>query len=73
MAVLNHAGVCLSYAATWNYLEQLIECIDYMGQLRQGHWLWIYDNFNIHQAIRHERQGKNLFFKQESFSTSYSL
>lgn len=61
MSVLNHAGICLSYNATWIYLTKLIEEADYMGQLKEGQWLWIYDNLNLHQTIRHERQGMNVY------------
>ena len=57
MAVLNHAGISLSYDMTWIYLKKLIEQANYTGQVKQGRWLWVYDNFNMHQTIRHERQG----------------
>jgi len=46
IAVLNHAGVCMSYKA--RYLEVV----------REGHWIWVYDNVNIHQNVRHEREGE---------------
>ena len=55
MAVLNHAGVCLAYDTTWTYLKKLVDHADYSSQVRQGRWLWVYDNFNMHQTIRHER------------------
>ena len=56
MAVLNHAGICLSYEMTWIDLKKLIEEANYTGRVKQGRWLWVYD-FNMHQTIRHERQG----------------
>ena len=57
IAALNHGGVCLSYDMTWLYLKKMVDEADYLGQVKKGHWLWIYDNFNLHQIIRHERQG----------------
>ena len=65
MSVLNHAGVCLSYDATLIHMKNMVDKEDYMTQVQQGRWLWVYDNFNMHQAIRHERQGmyNNLYFK----------
>ena len=48
MTVLNHAGVCLSYDATWLHMSRLVEQEDYHSQLQQGRWLWVYDNFNMH-------------------------
>lgn len=64
MSVLNHAGISLSYNTTWMYLTKLIAEADYMGQLKQGQWLWIYDNLNLHQTIRHERQGMNVYIRE---------
>ena len=58
MTVLNHAGICLSYMATWDYLRQLTVEAKYLEAIRDGHWLWVYDNLNIHQSVRHEREGK---------------
>ena len=59
IAALNHGGICLSYDMTWTYLKRLSEEADYQGQVKEGHWLWVYDNFNYHQTTRHERQGKS--------------
>ena len=28
-----------------------------MKAIRTGHWLWVYDNVNLHQKVRHEREG----------------
>ena len=29
----------------------------YQELIRSGHWMWVYDNVNIYQQVRHERQG----------------
>ena len=29
----------------------------YTECVQQGHWIWIYDNLNVNQTVRHERQG----------------
>ena len=29
----------------------------YTERVQQGHWIWIYDNLNVNQTVRHERQG----------------
>ena len=60
ITVLNHAGLCTSYATAWKYLKQLTQESMYLEIIRQGCWLWIYDNLNLHQKVRHERQGNNL-------------
>ena len=26
--------------------------------VREGHWIWVYDNLNMHQRVRHERTGE---------------
>ena len=57
ITVLSHAGICLSYTATWKYLLQLTEEAQYAEQVRSSHWLWVLDNVNLHQKVRHERQG----------------
>ena len=57
MTVLNHAGMCMSYDMSWVHLKRLTEEAAYMECVKQGRWLWVYDNFNIHQTIQHERQG----------------
>ena len=57
LTVLNHAGIFLSYNATLMYMKRLVDQADYPAQVKQGRWLWVYDNFNMHQTIRHERQG----------------
>ena len=57
-SVLNHVGVCVSYQAAWDYLRQLTAEAGYQEAVTVGHWLWVYDNLNIHQPVRHEREGK---------------
>ena len=48
---------CLSYDATWQCLRQLIHEAGYLDMIREGHWIWIYDNLNFSQKVRHERSG----------------
>ena len=57
MAVLNHAGISLSYTETLDYLRQLTTQARYLECVRDGHWQWVYENVNIRQAVRHEREG----------------
>ena len=57
MRVLNHAGVCLSYDGTWQHLLKLTEKARYPEIVQEGHWIWMYDNLNFLQKIRHERSG----------------
>ena len=57
MTALNHAGICMSYASTWNYLRLLTSQAKYTELVKSGHWIWVYDNLNIHQRVRHERAG----------------
>ncbi len=54
---LNHAGICVSHTTTWKYLKQLTQQSRYTELLREGHWIWVFDNLNIHQKVRHERDG----------------
>ena len=56
--VLNHAGICMSYMSTWTYLRQLTTQAWYTDVIQSGRWLWVYDNLNIHQRVRHERTGE---------------
>ena len=33
---------------------------------REGHWIWVYDNLNMHQRVRHQHAGEYVpvtFFK----------
>ena len=48
----------MSYYATWNYLRLLITQSQYVDVVRSGHWMWVHDNLNIHQRVRHERSGE---------------
>jgi len=48
----------MSYNHTWGYLKQLTEEAHYTEQIKQGRWLWVFDNFNMYHTIGHERQGK---------------
>ena len=57
MTLLNHAGVCMSYTATWNHLRALTQQANLLTKVQSGHWIWAYDNLNIHRPCRHERQG----------------
>ena len=57
MAILNHAGVCMSYHNTWRYLKLLTQEANFLQRVQSGKWVCVYDNLNIHQKVRHERQG----------------
>ena len=57
MAVLNHAGVCVSHTTAWKYLRKLTDEAMYLNRIQDGHWIWAYDNLNIYQRVRHERYG----------------
>ena len=47
----------MSYTSIWSYLLKLTTDAQYTEQVKDGHWIWVYDNLNLHQAIRHEREG----------------
>ena len=47
----------MSYTSTWNYLQQLTSQARYTDLVKSGHWIWVYDNLNMHQRVRHEREG----------------
>ena len=55
--MLNHAGICVSYWTAWNYFKKLTAEAMYIEAIRRDHWLWVYDNFNMHEWVRHEREG----------------
>ena len=57
IATLNYAGVCSSYISAWKYLQQLTLEANYREAVKTGHWQWVYDNVNMHQRVRHEREG----------------
>lgn len=60
MSTLNHAGICMLAVQTWNYLRQLSAEARYLEVIKSGRWIWVYDNLNIHKAVRHERQGMGM-------------
>lgn len=47
----------MSYSSTWSYLLKLTEDAQYTERVQDGHWIWVYDNLNLHQVVRHEREG----------------
>lgn len=47
----------MSYTTSWKYLMALTTEARYQEVIRSGQWMWVYDNLNIHQRVRHERQG----------------
>ena len=47
----------MSYTTSWKYLMALTTEAKYQEMIRSGHWMWVYDNLNIHHRVRHERQG----------------
>ena len=62
---------CVSYATAWKYLRQLTSEAMYLDHIREGHWMWAYDNLNIYQRVRHERYGKYLANKQTNKQTHH--
>ena len=38
-------------------LNKLTTQARYMEVIRSGHWQWVFDNVNMHQRVRHEREG----------------
>ena len=61
MTLLNHAGVCMSYKATWEHLLSLTQQANVLRKIQTGHWIWAYDNLNVHRITRHERQGEYMY------------
>ena len=43
---------------TWQYLRKMVEEMRVEAKVTSGHWVWAYDNLNIHHCVRHERIGK---------------
>ena len=41
----------------WQYLRAFIQEMNAEAEVKFGHWLWSYDNFNVHKLVRHKRQG----------------
>ena len=54
---LNHAGLSSSYYSTWEHLKRLTDEARFLQLIKIDHWLWIYDNLNFYQTVRHEREG----------------
>ena len=51
--------MCVSYSTAWRYLLQLTTEAKYDRAIQEGKWLWVFDNVNFQQRVRHERQGNN--------------
>ena len=51
----------MSYDMTWVHLKRLMMEANYMEKVQEGHWLWIYDNFNMPKTTRHERHSKYMY------------
>ena len=71
-------GVCTSYNTMWKYLKQLTNEARYLEMIRSGHWLWVYDNLNLMQSIRHEREGMYIIqncttYEKLSHNTSHTM
>ena len=47
----------MSYSSTWEHLLSLTREAELLSKVQSGHWIWAYDNLNIHSHTRHERQG----------------
>ena len=58
MTLLIHAGVCMSYTATWDHLLALTQQANLVSEIQSDHWKWAYDKVNIHRSTRHGRQGE---------------
>ena len=48
--------------SAWQHLRRLASGAHYLEVVRSGHWIWIYDNMNLHQGVRHEREGKYAYY-----------
>ena len=46
------AFVAMSYVQTWAYLRQLSSEARYLEVVKSGKWIWMYDNLDIHKAVR---------------------
>ena len=67
-------GVCASYTTAWKYLKSLTTEARYLEMIQSGHWIWAYDNLNLKQHIRHEREGKYcacMYFKIHVLNINY--
>lgn len=50
----------MSYVQTWHYLRRLCEESHFLARIQQGHLVFVYDNFNLHHHVRHEREGDDM-------------
>ena len=48
----------MSYTATWDHLLALTQQAKLTSKVQSGHWIWAYDNLNVHFSTRHECQGE---------------
>lgn len=46
-----------SMCSLLNARLKLTEDAQYTERVQDGHWIWVYDNLNLHQVVRHEREG----------------
>lgn len=53
----------MSYTSTWAHLMTFTQEAKYTEQVQRGHWMWVYDNLNRHQQVRHEREGYHVPIK----------
>ena len=73
MTALNHGGVCVSYKCAWKYLRQLTLEARYQELIQSRHQMWVYDNINAQQRIRHEREGIRIIKYIQSLYTRVYL
>ena len=62
---MNHAGLSMSYTKTWEYLKKLSNEAHYKDQVKEGNWIWVYDNFNLHEI-----RGKLLYLGNNGINAS---
>ena len=46
-------------------LKKLTAEAMYIEAIRKDHWLWVYDNFNMHERVRHEREGTHMLIMRQ--------
>ena len=63
----------MSYSSTWDYLMKLTLEAQYTEQVQDGHWIWVYDNLNLHQTVRHEREGTHRHIKTTTTNKQVSI
>ena len=47
----------MSYTGTRRHLKHLTQEANVLQRVQSGKWVWVYNNLNIHQKVRHECQG----------------